>query len=265
MALEAVYPFGGGSLLTVLAEDRLQDLRMTRRTRSFEDMSDADIIEQIAGEHNLSPDVMLAGPTHRVVTQVNLSDLAFIRERARTLNGEVWVVGRTLYARSRADRRGNTLNLYYGSSLHTFRVCADLAHQCSELRVTGWDVTSKDAIEGIGDSSAISSEINGGTSGSAILEEALGRRIASVAHTVPLTGYEADQIARARYQERARRFVTGSGTTDGDTRIRVGITLTLSGLGRMFDGDYDVTRVLHTYSTDLAFQTAFDVERAWIG
>src|SRR5712691_306352 len=39
-ALEAEYPSGGGGLLVVLAEDRLHGLRMTRRTRTFEEVSD---------------------------------------------------------------------------------------------------------------------------------------------------------------------------------------------------------------------------------
>src|SRR5207249_1257541 len=34
--IEAAYPPGGGGQIAVLAEDRLQDLRMTRRTRTFE-------------------------------------------------------------------------------------------------------------------------------------------------------------------------------------------------------------------------------------
>ena len=34
-ALEAEYPMGGGAELVVLAEDRLQELRMKRRTRTF--------------------------------------------------------------------------------------------------------------------------------------------------------------------------------------------------------------------------------------
>ena len=34
-ALEAEYPAGGGGMLVVLAEDRLHDLRMTRRTRTW--------------------------------------------------------------------------------------------------------------------------------------------------------------------------------------------------------------------------------------
>src|SRR5712691_6147725 len=51
--LEAEYPATGGGQLVVLAEDRFQDLRMMRRTRAFEDVSDEDVIRQVAQEHSL--------------------------------------------------------------------------------------------------------------------------------------------------------------------------------------------------------------------
>ena len=45
--LEAEVPDGGSGKLIVLAEDRLQDLRMTRRSRTFEDVSDAEPVVTI--------------------------------------------------------------------------------------------------------------------------------------------------------------------------------------------------------------------------
>ncbi len=53
--IEARFPEGGAPSLTVLAEDRFQDLRMTRRTRTFTDVSDADVATQIAGDYGLTP------------------------------------------------------------------------------------------------------------------------------------------------------------------------------------------------------------------
>src|SRR5688500_11921051 len=67
----------------VLAEDRLQDLRMTRRTRAFEQVSDAELFRRVAADHGLRAEVDVDGPTYRVVAQVNQSDLAFLRDRAR--------------------------------------------------------------------------------------------------------------------------------------------------------------------------------------
>ena len=266
-AIEAEYPAGGGALITALAEDRLQDLRMTRRTRAFEGMSDADVIRQIAGEHSLVPQVNLPeSPIHKVLVQVNQSDLAFVRERAISLDGELWVEGNKLCVSKRTDRIDALVNLAYGDNLLSFSVRADLAHQCTQVGVAGWNVAAKDAIEVEATDNAIRAELTGNDiSGSSILQQAFGERQERIVHTVPLTEEEARGIAEARYRERARRFITGTGIADGDARIHVGSTLRLSGLGNLFDGAYYVVRMRHSYEGTFGFRTTFDVERPGIG
>ena len=263
-ALEAEYLDGGGARLRVLAEDRLQDLRMTRRTRSFEQVSDADVIEQIARAHGFSTDVGLPGPTYASLAQVNLSDLAFIRARARACGGEVWVTGSELHVKPRTERNSEPIELMYGGSLKSFSVRADLAHQCTELAVAGWDVASKSAIRETGDESIISAELEGQTGGSAILYEKFGERTATLVHPGPMTPQEATSLAEASYRDRARRFVTGRGLADGDPAIRAGATVRLGRLGTMFDGAYYVVRVKHAFTLS-GYRTEFDVERPWIG
>jgi len=102
MGLEADFPEAGPPTINVLAEDRFQDLRMTRRTRTFADMSDADVMNQIANDHSLSPSVSVTGPQYKVLAQVNQSDLAFLRERARAIDAELWMDGNTLNEIGRA-------------------------------------------------------------------------------------------------------------------------------------------------------------------
>jgi len=263
--MEADYPEQGGGQIAVLAEDKLQALRMIRRTRSFEDVSDEDVIQQIANAHSLTPQLDLNGPTYKVLTQVNQSDLAFIRERARSINAELWVQDTTLYARSRTNRNGGTIDLSYGVNLLSFTALADLAQQCTELGVAGWDVESKDGIEETAEDSSISAELNGDSSGSSILQRAFAARKERIVHTVPFTVEEARAAAQARYRERARRFVTGTGLADGDGHMRVGSILNLSRLGSLFNGKYYVVRVRHNYDRTYGFRTEFDVERPGLG
>src|SRR5439155_12349370 len=69
--LEARFPESSPAEITVLAEDRFQDLRMTRRTQTFFDSSDSAVAQQIASDHGLTPSIDLQGPTHKVLAQVN--------------------------------------------------------------------------------------------------------------------------------------------------------------------------------------------------
>src|SRR5688572_1816132 len=47
MGLQALFPEGAPPRIRVLADDKLQDLRMTRRTRTFADMSDSSVMQSI--------------------------------------------------------------------------------------------------------------------------------------------------------------------------------------------------------------------------
>ncbi len=93
------------------AEDALMELRQTRRMHTYKNVSDADIATRIASDHGLSPDAQADGPTYDVVQQWNQSDLAFLRERARLIQAEVWVDDGTLHFATRGSRTGTDLSL----------------------------------------------------------------------------------------------------------------------------------------------------------
>jgi hypothetical protein len=260
-ALEGRYLHQRPPEVLVYAEDRLQDLRMTRRTRTFQEVTDADLFQQIASQHSLQASVDVNGPTHKIIAQVNQSDLALLRERARANDAEVWIDGKTLHVQSRARRQTGDLALTYGEGLHEFAVTADLASQASGFTVTGWDVSGKQKISHRASSSVIAGEAGNDRVGSGILDQAIGTREQQVVHALPLTSDEAQAAAEAYYRRSARQFVTGHGVAEGDARLRVGTRLTLSGLGKLFEGKYYVTRVRHTFDTERGFRTAFAVER----
>lgn len=263
--LEAHYPTASEPLLTVLAEDRFQDLRMERRTRSFADMSDSDVFSQLASAHGLTPQVDVDGPTYRVLTQVNQSDLAFLRERAAAIDAELWVDDRTLHAQARTRRNTNTVTLTYGSSLLEFSVLADLSHQRTTVRVSGWDVAGKSALDEEAGESVVSAELDGKRSGTSVLGQALAERTERVTRSVPLSQPEAKAMAEAHYRARARRFVAGHGAADGNTAIRVGSTLDITGLGDLFDGKYYVRLARHAFDLENGYRTTFEVERPGLG
>ena len=262
-ALEGRYPRQQPPELLVLAEDRLQDLRMVRRSRAFEDVTDAEVMERIAREHGLTPEVDVPGPSHRLLAQLNQSDLAFLRDRARSVDAELWVDGTRLVARTRARRAAteDELTLSYGYGLHDLSISADLAHQRTSLAVSGWDVAAKEAIEEEVAGGAVQAELDGGQAGGETLQRAFGRRAERIVHLAPRTAAEARALAGAHYRRLARRFLTGQGTAQGDARVRVGRRLRLAGLGELFDGPYVVTEVEHTFAPEEGYITRFRVER----
>jgi phage protein D len=263
--IEGSFPDGRSPEVTVLVEDRLQDLRMTRRTRTFADVSDADVARSIASDHGLTPEVDVSGPTHKVLAQLNQSDLAFLRERARAVDAEVWMSGKTLSVKAHARRNGGRLRFGYGNELLEFAVLADLAHQRSSVTVTGWDVAGKQALSERADDAAVTGELGGKDSGASVLKSALAERKDTVSHSVPLGSAEARARAEALFRGRARRFVRGHGTAQTDAKLRVGATVQLDGLGPLFSGDFYVTETTHRFDSEQGMRTELTVERPGLG
>ena len=263
--LEAQFPKERPPELTVLAEDRFQDLRMERRTRTFEDSSDSDAMNGIISQQGLTADIDVDGPTHRVLTQVNQSDLAFLRERAAAVDAELWIEDRTVHVQVRTRRDAGQVTLTYGAELLEFTVLADLAHQRSKVKVSGWNVAGKDAIDVEAGESAVTGELDSRRSGGSVLDRALAERNERVGLATPLSQEEAQALADAGYRRRARRFLTGAGVADGNPAIQVGGAVDVLGVGPLFEGKYYVTLVRHTYDLLNGYRTTFEVERPGIG
>jgi phage protein D len=263
--LEAHFREDGPRELNVLAEDRFQDLRMTRRTRTFADVSDSDVFQRIGNDHGLTPSVDVTGPTYKVLSQINQSDLAFLRERARAIDAELWMDGGTLNAKPRANRNGETQQFDFGDGLREFSVLADLANQRTSVAVSGWDVASKDRARYEAGDSIISGELGGDRSGASILSDKFGERKEALAHTVPFTNGEAQAQAEAYFKMQARRFVVGRGVLETSSRLRVGNYVDLRGLGPLFSGKYYLSEVKHMFDGAHGIRTAFTSERPGLG
>jgi uncharacterized protein len=228
-------------------------------------VTDADLARAVADEHGLQAEVDVDGPRYDVVQQLNQSDLAFLRERARLVQAEVWCTGRTLHMATRPRRRGTELTLVQGNHLLSARLCADLAHQRSEVVVTGYDAFAADVIDERAQADAIDSEITSGRTGPRIVEQALGVATTLRVREAALTGEEARAWARAEMLRRARRFVSVIGTTRGSPDMVVGSRLTLQDVGAPFDGPgYYVTRLRHTVDLVRGLRTYFEAERATV-
>lgn len=266
MGLTGEFPEGEPPRLTVLVDDRLQDLRMTRRTRSWESSSDADVLRAIAQDHGLTPQIDLNGPTHAALAQVNQSDLAYARERVRAAGGELWVEGTTLFAKARPARQQSpNPQLAHGRNLRSLVVTADLAQQRTTVTASGWDVSAKDAVTYDADDAVLGAEVGNGDSGPSVLRSALGERKETLVHAGARDTAAAEAVANAHMRGLARRFVVGHGVAEGDPALRVGRAVEITGVGPLFEGAYVLAQTRHTFTAEEGYRTEFTVERAFLG
>lgn len=264
-AIEASFSEGTEPHVMVHAEDRLMNLRMNRHIKTWEDVSDADIAGAIASANGLAADTVADGPTYKVVQQWNQSDLAFLRERARLIQADVWLENEKLCFKSRGHRTATTMTLVQGRDLIDVQIRADLAHQRTRVLTSGFDAGARDSIDEEAGADAIQSEISGGRTGPEILQQAFGERVSYRVREAPLEASQARDWARAEMLRRCRGFVTALGTTDGTPDMVVGSGLTLDRVGAPFNGDgYYVVSVSHTYDLTHGYRTHFEAQRATV-
>lgn len=251
--------------VSVLAEDPLQFLRMTRRTRTYENITDAQVAEQLARAHNLQVEADAPGPTHKVLVQLGQTDLAFLRERALAIDAQLWMNGDRLMFKSRSARFGAPLTLTLGQTLSRFDVVADLAQQVTEARGHGYDVGAKQDADQSVQGSSLDAEANGARTGASIFQRAFGTRVEHVLDRPVSSTDEARALAEATAKARGRAFVRCRGETGGTAALRVGVAVKVARVGPVFSGTYVATQVTHRYDRSQGFRTFFEAERPAVG
>ncbi len=262
-ALEAEFSAEQPPELVVLAEDALQGWRMTRRSHSYADMSPAEVVRAIAQRQGLP--VSVAGLDAPVATwvQFNESDLAFLRRLLRGLDAELQLADGRLAVMARADMQHGPIELTLLEDLRQVRLMADLAHQVTAVTSSGWNPDSGRAVSGRGSGGDLAP--GRGRSGAELLRQALGERVEHIGQVAVTSDEEAQALAEAVFNRRARAFVTAEGTADGHPAIRVGSHVALRGLSSRFENTYFVVACHHRYDVQQGYVTDFRAECAWLG
>ncbi len=262
-AVEFAFDSEGPPRLIVQAEDKAQKARMTRRIAVYDNKSVADIAREVASRMGLTPTITGLSDTSVVEVQFDESDLAFLRRLLMRHGADVQITGNELQVSARRDVQRNQVTLRMHSQLHKVRVVADLAHQVTEVTVTGFDYAQGQAVSGSGSSAPVGP--GSGRKGRDLVQQVFGDRVQQTSHRLALTQAEADALAQAEFEQRARRFVRVEAVCEGNPSLRVGTHVTLADVSPRFDNVYYVTACTHRYDMRKGFETELCAESAYLG
>ena len=259
--LEPTFVRGGRPSLTVRGHDRRHRLLRGRKTRSFVQQKDSDIASAIASEAGLTAQATDSQVVHDYVLQANQTNMEFLQERARRIEYEVVVEGKTLHFRPVQNDQGEVLTLTPEDDLLEFYPRLSTMGQFSELELRGWSPKDKKEIVAKAKSGDEVSTMGGNDSGAAIAESAFGAAAVLFSDTPVFTQAEADQLARARFNRAVLELVVGEGVCTGRTDLHPGQVIKIDGIGTRFSGQYYVSATSHRYTQRDAYQTHFVVRR----
>jgi phage protein D len=179
------------SRIVVRGYEKGHRLQRARRTRTFTNVTDADIVNQVASEAQVDTDTVDSpGVTYTYLAQVNQTDWEFLKERARALGYSLsFSEGKLNFKKVPGMGGGGALGavadaaasmvglggakLTFGDNLMWFRPRLSAANLTPEVEVRLWDpsaaevVTSTTSITGTNakldeDASALAGKFDGG-------------------------------------------------------------------------------------------------------
>jgi len=268
--VEAIFKEDEPSQFSVRGFDKLHRLSRGKKQRTFLNMKDSQIAQQIAGEMGLSAEVDDSAIVHDHVFQNNLSDIDFLYSRARGINFEVDVQDTKLLFKKPQVTGSSVATLKWEDNIRKVRFYLSTAFQVSEVQVRGWSTKDKKEIVGKASSSDVYSKMGGDKSGGEVATGKYGQgKIVTVVTSDPLqTQEEADAIAKARLNELSLNFITGEAIVEGDAAIKSNAIVEFQGVGKKFEGQYYVVNAVHTIrpgnDKQNGYTTRFTFKRAGV-
>jgi uncharacterized protein len=195
------------------------------------------------------------------VVQANQTNWEFLTERARLIGYEVAVKDRTLFFRPAGNAQTEILTLDMRRDLIEFYPRFSSTGQATEVKVQSWNIKDKKSLIGNSKSGAEVSKMGGQSSGAQIVQRAFGAAADVVIDQPVAAQAEADQIAKARFNELILGLITGEGKCQGNTDLRAGKVIRIDGIGRRFGGQYYVISAIHRNSPEGGYVTEFRVRR----
>jgi len=261
-ALAAAFPPDAAPQVRVQGFDRLHRLRRGRHTRVFHEVKDSQIAEHVAADMGLTPEVDDSEIVHDYVLQNNLSDVDFLIERAHRIRYEVAVQDNRLLFRKAANHHGADESLEYMLDIKSFSVRLSTLTQVSELTVRGWNPASKEAILGTARTGDETTLMEGSSAASDLAQAAgFGEPAQAIVDLPIYSQAEADQIAKAKFNDISLELLRGEAEIVGRPSLRAGVTVEFKGLGQRLSGMYYVSKAEHIFTPLVGYVTRIDVQR----
>jgi phage protein D len=255
VGIEPIYEAGGESKVLIRAFDRMHRLLRGRKSRTFQDQSDNDIVGKICGDHGLQADCGSdVNITYKHVYQHAQTDMEFLRTRAARIGYAVWVEDTKLHFKKLKTDEDSGIefkmssNPNEGHRMKRFAPRMSSAGVVKKVTVRAWDPEKKAEI--VGEANAKSSRL--GQTNAASAANTFGETKTFIVDQPVASVEQAKAIAEAKLDELSMGYVTGEAECIGNPAYKAGIVVKITvndeKADDMFNGKYMVIGASHVYS-----------------
>ncbi|HEY9708286.1 MAG TPA: contractile injection system protein, VgrG/Pvc8 family, partial [Oculatellaceae cyanobacterium] len=257
-AIETHFSEKSQAPIIVRGYDVSHRLHRGRHNRSFQNMTDSDIVKKIAAEVGMKIGAIAkTGVPHDYVFQANQTNMQFLRERAARNGFELFIQdGKLNFRKPKAD---GDITLKWLNDLHSFRVRVTSAEQVKGVEVRGWDYSQKLPIVSTAQAEQVITQTeNGKGSNSSTKFNGKPPKPTMIVVDQPVFNpKEADIMAQALCDEIGGQFIYADAKGEGNPLIRPGRVVNVKEMGQ-HSGKYYVTETRHFYHKRV-YTTEFSV------
>ena len=241
--------------------DIMHQLHRGKKTVTFANMTDKEIVEKIATDAGVGVECEEIGTVRELSAQVNQTDYEYLLEMGRHYNCRLITRDDKLIFRPIEDISSEEVIAEWGKTLIEFHPDLDSSRIVTDVEVLGWDDVKGKIIEGTAVYGDIPKTIGEGTAGGAIAEDNYGNAKWVVVNRKIDDMNRAEKMAIDSITQNSMKYISARATVQGNNKIEAGMVVNIKGVGKKLSGEYFVTRVKHLFITEWGYTTSFECER----
>lgn len=263
--LEPNFSAGGKASLTIQAYDISYRLHRGKKSRTFLNQSDMDIIRTMASEAKLKVGSlrMPVSVTHTFMLQYNQTNMEWLLMRAEQLGCQVFVVAGSLNFVPAETKTGTAPELTWGDTLLSFRPRVTAVHQPEHVTVHSWDqVQKREIISKVTPVTALKSVPTNQAGGTFAKKSFSDTAPVHIVNMPVQDANAAKAIATGYISDLDGSFTQAEGVAFGNAKIAVGAPVKIKirqATQTAYSGEYTVSAVRHVYRRTGRWETHFSV------
>ncbi len=244
----------GHETVTVMAMDPLIKASASRRTKTYEDKTHSDIVQEVIGTAGLEAGTVdSTTEVFPYVLQRNESDLEFMKRLAASNNYMLKVQeGKVDFVKPQFSGSSTEIEDTVVENL-------DYSMQATQIppnmTANGWDYVATEKVEGTAGSGDLL-KIGGGTPATDIASR-IWKDTSYITDVHVKSQGNAKELAVSELNRLARNFLRGSATVDGNSAIFAGAKIRFKGYRNGFNPEVYVVSSRHIFEFKRGYSTEF--------
>lgn len=234
-----------GSALEVECRDEAIKMIVGRKSLTYSNQKDSDIITSIIGTYSgLSADVTATSTTWPEQVQYYATDWDYILSLAEANGFVITTINGKVSVKAPDSSTTSVLTVAYGDNLFEFNAKLDSLTQLGSVTSNSWDYKTQSMIN-----SPSSPNVAGsGNLSTKKLSDVVGLSSFQLQTSAPLDNTDLTNWSKAQIVKSEFAKIIGTAKFQGTSKIEPAQYMTFGGLGDRFNGDYLIAGVVHDLS-----------------